>query len=180
MLENEVDRLPTAHAASSKSKYTIHQPRFQANIPSNRWYIAILRDPVSRVGRKGGTKVFKYVWKGPWVPTLTELFPKIKRMLAPYWAQKCFVLLRPIGEQFLLSSFREFVHDGSIVSITACLAHDHAPKKCTQSGNIQFDIISPSDFEIRSAQKLKTLFHKYKLELTTGIHVCIGHVLRKY
>ena len=94
--------------------------------------------------------------------------------------KKCFVLLCPIGEQFLLSSFREFVHDGSIVSITACLAHDHAPKKCTQSGNIQFDIISPSDFEIRSARKLKTLFHKYKLELTTGIHVCIGHVLRKY
>ena len=26
--------------------------------------------------------------------------------------KKCFVLLRPISEQFLLSSFREFVHDG--------------------------------------------------------------------
>ena len=26
--------------------------------------------------------------------------------------KKCFVLLCPIGEQFLLSSFREFVHDG--------------------------------------------------------------------
>ena len=78
VLGNEVERLPTAHAASSKSKYTIHQPRFQANIPSNRWYIAILGDPVSRVGRKGGTKVFKYVWKSPWVPTLTELFPKIQ------------------------------------------------------------------------------------------------------
>ena len=25
--------------------------------------------------------------------------------------KKCFVLLSPIGEQFLLSSFREFVHD---------------------------------------------------------------------
>ena len=31
---------------------------------------------VSRVGRKGRTKVFKYGRKGPWVPTLTELFPK--------------------------------------------------------------------------------------------------------
>ena len=31
----------------------------------------------------------------------------------------------------------------AIVSITACLAH--APKKCTQSGNFQFDIKSPSD-----------------------------------
>ena len=36
--------------------------------------------------------------------------------------------------------------------ITACL--DHAPKKCTQSGNFQFDI---------------------KLELTTGIHAFIDH-----
>ena len=26
--------------------------------------------------------------------------------------KKCFVLLCPIGEQFLLSSFREFLHDG--------------------------------------------------------------------
>ena len=26
--------------------------------------------------------------------------------------KKCFVLLCPIGEQFLMSSFREFVHDG--------------------------------------------------------------------
>ena len=42
--------------------------------------IFILGDPgtVSRVGRKGGTKVFKYGQKSPWVPTLTELFPKIQ------------------------------------------------------------------------------------------------------
>ena len=61
----------------------------------------------------------------------------------------------------------------AIDSITACLAH--APKKCTQSGNFQFDIKSPSDFKILSARKLKTLFQKYKLELTTGIHACIDH-----
>ena len=35
-------------------------------------------------------------------------FQTIKRMLAPDWAQKCFVLLCPIGEQYLLrSSFGE-------------------------------------------------------------------------
>ena len=40
----------------------------------------ILGDPgaVSRVGRKGRTKVFKYGRKNPWVPTLTELFPNIQ------------------------------------------------------------------------------------------------------
>ena len=36
------------------------------------------RGAVSRVGRKGGTKVFKYGRKSAWVPTLTELFPKIQ------------------------------------------------------------------------------------------------------
>ena len=66
----------------------------------------------------------------------------------------------------------------AIVSIRACLAH--APKKCTQSGDFQFDIKSPSNFKVLSAGKLKALFQKYKLELTTGIHACIGHVLRKY
>ena len=54
--------------------------------------------------------------------------------------KKCFVLLCPIDEQFLLSSFRES-YTTAIVSITACLVH--APKKCTQSGNFQFDINSP-------------------------------------
>ena len=40
----------------------------------------ILGDPgaVSRVRRKGRQKVFKYGRKSPWVPTLTELFPKIQ------------------------------------------------------------------------------------------------------
>ena len=70
----------------------------------------------------------------------------------------------------------------AIVSITACLAH--APEKCTQSGNFQFDIKSPTDFKIPSARFSKKyaclLFQKYKLELTTGIHACIGHVFRKY
>ena len=66
----------------------------------------------------------------------------------------------------------------AIVSITACLVH--APKKCRQSENYQFDIKSPSDFKILSARKLKTLFQKYKFKLTTGIQACIGHILRKY
>ena len=44
------------------------------------WNMLTLGDPgaVSRVGRKGGAKVFKYGQKSPWVPTLTELFPKIQ------------------------------------------------------------------------------------------------------
>ena len=131
-----------------------------------------LGDPraVNRVGRKNVTKVFKYGRKSPWVPTVTELFPKFKRMLAPDWAPKMLCIILPLV--LFVSSYTT-----AIVSITACLAH--APKKCTQSGNFQFDIKSPSDFKILSARKLKTLFQKYKVELTTGIHACIVHVLRK-
>ena len=53
--------------------------RYEINL-IQMMYTAILRDPgaVSRVGRKGSTKVFKYRRNSPWVPTLTELFPKIQ------------------------------------------------------------------------------------------------------
>ena len=37
--------------------------------------------------------------------------------------KKCFVLLCPIGEQFLLSSFREFVHDGYCLATIARFVH---------------------------------------------------------
>ena len=42
--------------------------------------VLILGDPgaVSRVERKSGTKVFKYEWKSPWVPTLIKIFTKIQ------------------------------------------------------------------------------------------------------
>ena len=52
---------------------------------------------VSRVAivRKGGTKVFSYGQKSPWVLTLTELFPKFKWMPAPDWAQKMLCIIEP-------------------------------------------------------------------------------------
>ena len=83
--------------------------------------------------------------------------------------KKCFVLLCLIGEQFLLSSFREFVHDSYCLDhglSGSCTKEMHAVRKLSKSS---------SDFKILSARKLKTLFQKYKLELTTGIHACIGH-----
>ena len=58
---------------------------------------SILRDPgaVSRVGRKGATKVFKYGRKSPWVPTLTKLFPKTQAGAAPDGAQKILCIIVP-------------------------------------------------------------------------------------
>ena len=37
--------------------------------------------------------------------------------------KKCYVLLCPIGEQFLLSSFHEFVHDGYYLTTVARFVH---------------------------------------------------------
>ena len=61
----------------------------------------------SQSGReKGRDKIFQ-------VRAKSELFPKIQADFGSWLGtKKCFVLLCPIGEQFLLRSFREFVHDG--------------------------------------------------------------------
>ena len=53
-----------------------------------------------------------------WVeePLSTDSHQTISKRSSECWLlighKKCFVLLCPIGQQFLLSSFREFVHDG--------------------------------------------------------------------
>ena len=98
-------------------------------------------------------------------------------MLAPDWAQKnpLPVLLLPIGQQYPPRYFRVLVHEGYFFAILA--------KKCTQSGNFQFDK-DTVHFKILSSRKLKhgtvcngilkTLFQKYKLELTTSLHRSIS------
>ena len=48
--------------------------------------------------------------------------------------KKCFVLLCPIGEQFLLSSFREFVHNGYYLATLARFVH----QACACKGNVYF------------------------------------------
>ena len=94
----------------------------------------ILGDPgaVSRVVRKGWTKVFKYGRKSPWVPTLTDWTisknSSGRRLLIGH--KKCFVSLCTIGEQFLLSSFREFIHDGYFLAGHTCPVR--SPSLCAQ------------------------------------------------
>ena len=77
--------------------------------------------------------------------TISNHFQEFKRMPVPDWAQKMLCIIEPdrqtvSPELFFLSSYTM-----ALVSITACLAH--APKKCTQLGNFQFGIKSPSDFK---------------------------------
>ena len=52
--------------------------------------------------------------------------------------KKCFVLLCPIGEQFLLGSFRVF-RTRRLLSRSRLVWVMHQ-RKCTQSGNFEFDI----------------------------------------
>ena len=128
--------------------------------------LVILGDPgaVSQVGRKGVTKVFKYGQKSPWVPTLTELFPKIQAH-ASSWLGTKNALYYCAQSAFLLSSFREFVHDGH------CFNHG-------LSGSCTKDMHAVRILSVW--YKIAIFFKKNKLELTTGIHACIGHILRKY
>ena len=105
---------------------------------------AILGDPgaVSRVGRKGGTKVFMYGRKSPWVPTLAD---------SSGWRlqighKKCFVLLCPIGEQ--LSSFREFVHDRYCLATLARFLHH-----CACKGNLYFLLSYPETKGLQMSRK---------------------------
>ena len=89
--------------------------------------VVILGEPgaVSRVGRKGMTKVFKYGFNKK--PLGTDSHRTISksssgsRLLIGH--KKCFVLLCPISKQFLLSSFREFVHDSHCLSTLARFVH---------------------------------------------------------
>ena len=100
-------------------------------------------------------------------------FQKFKWMPAPDWAQKMLCIIVP-NRRTVSPEFFSWVR-------TQRLLFQIYHGLCgTQSGNFQFDIKSPSNFKIPFARKLKTLFQKYKLDLTTGIHACIGHVLRKY
>ena len=63
-------------------------------------YILGDQGAVSRVGRKGETKVFRDGRKSLWVPTLTTPFPNGQANAGfRLSTKKCFVLLCPIGEQ---------------------------------------------------------------------------------
>ena len=106
----------------------------------------IFGDPgaVSRIGRKGETKVYKYRRKSSWVPTLTELFLKIQADAVSWLGTKnAFYYCAQSANSFSWVVFVS-LYTTAMISIRACLAH--APKKCTQSEDFQFDIKSPSDF----------------------------------
>ena len=106
-------------------------------------------------GEKAGRKFSRTGKRAPWYRLSPNYFQKFKRIPAPDWAQKmlCIYILCPIGAQFLVSSFREFVHDG-YMSQTSRDRDNTKEMHAVSSANFQFDMKSPSDFKILSARKL--------------------------
>ena len=124
-------------------------------------------------GEKVGRKFSSTGERAPGYRLSPNYFQKFKRMPAPDWAQKMLCIIVP-NRRTVSPEFFSWVRTRRL------LFQSWLVWLCTQSGNFQFDIKSPSNFKILFARKLKTLFQKYKLELTTGIHAWIGHVSRKY
>ena len=85
----------------------------------------ILGDPgaVSRVGRKGATKVFKYGRKSP----SPNYFQKFKRMLAPDWTQKMLCIIVPKSQSANSFSWILFVS-----SYTTAVVFSHLPGSFTK------------------------------------------------
>ena len=71
-------------------------------------------------------------------PLDTDSHRTISKRSSEWWLlighKKCFVLLSPIGEQFLVSYFREFVHDGYYVATLCRFVH----QACAYKGNFHF------------------------------------------
>ena len=102
---------------------------------------------VSRVGRKGGTKVFKYGRKSPWVPTLTKLFPKIQANTGSWLGTKNALYYCVQSAKSL--SFREFVHHGYCLATLARFVH----QACACKGNFYFLLSWPEKKEIQMSRK---------------------------
>ena len=111
-------------------------------------------EAVGRVGRRGGTKVFITGERAPGYRLSPDRFQKFKRMPAPDWAQKSFVLLCPIGEHTSMSSFRVFVHDGYCLDhgfSSLCTKEMHAVRKPSVSYKIP---ISSNSLTLSNASEL--------------------------
>ena len=78
----------------------------------------ILGDPgaVSRAGRKGATKVFKYRRKSPWVPTLTGPFPNGQENAGSWLGTKNALYYCAQSANSISS---EFVHDDYYLATVA-------------------------------------------------------------
>ena len=84
------------------------------------------------LGERARRKISSTGERAPGVPTHQAISKNSSGCRLLIGHKKCFVLLCPIGEQFLLSSFREFVHDGYCLDhglSGSCTEEMHAVRK---------------------------------------------------
>ena len=93
-------------------------------------------------------------------------FQKFKRMPAPDWAQKMLCVIVP-NRRTVSPEFFSWVRTRLVWLVYQRNAR-------SQELSVWYKI--PKWFQNTVCPPFQT----YKLELTTGIHACIGHVLRKY
>ena len=93
--------------------------------------VSILGDPgaVSRVGRKGGMKVFKYGRKSPWYRHSPSYFQTFKRMATPDWAQKMLCIIVP-NRRTVSPEFFSWVRTRRLLSCHTCPVR--SPSLCVQ------------------------------------------------
>ena len=82
-------------------------------------------------GKKAGRKFSSKCGRAPGYRLSPNYFQTFKLIPAPDWAQKMLCIIVPNREQLLLSSFREFVHDGYCLAILAWFVH----QACAYKGN---------------------------------------------
>ena len=83
-------------------------------------------------------------------------FQKVKRMLAPDWAQKMLCIIVP-NRRTVSLEFSSWVRTRRLFTRSRLVWLMHQ-KKCTQSGNFQFDINSPAENTVYP--KIKDAFPK--------------------
>ena len=105
-----------------------------------------------RPGEKARRTFSSMGGKAPGYRLSPDHFQTVKQMLASYWAQKMLCIIVP-NRRTASPEFFLWVRTWWLLT---CLAH--APKKCTQSGNFQFDINSP--FQNTVYPKTKDAFPK--------------------
>ena len=84
--------------------------------------------------KKAGRKFSSKGGRAPGYRLSPDHFQKFKRMPAPDWAQKMLCIILPNRRAHILSSFREFVHDGYCLATLARFVH----QACVHKGNFYF------------------------------------------
>ena len=80
-----------------------------------------------------------------------------------------FVLLCPIGEQFILSSFREFVHDGYCLATLVRFVH----QACASKGNFYFlSVLSRNEGSTDESKKRLGCYQQEQFNLPREYSVC--------